>query len=78
MAKKNITTPELMPARAEGLKTKRHTKAKSIATPAQIPMQDEIELVAYLYSESRGFRGGSPEEDWLRAEQEVRARRQSA
>jgi len=38
------------------------------------PTYDEISQQAYLYWEARGYEGGSPEEDWLRAEQELRAR----
>ncbi len=75
------------PARVELPKPKRaavtkHAKAKSVEVTAEaaialplMPERDEIELVAYLYSETRGFQGGSPEEDWMRAEQEVRRRR---
>src|SRR5690349_2564069 len=33
-----------------------------------------IARLAYSYWEARGFTGGSAEEDWLRAEQELRAR----
>lgn len=72
-------------ARVENLKPKRttakHTKAKSAAQPiaAQaVPAmldKEEVALEAYLYSEARGFRGGSQEEDWFRAEVEVRSRR---
>jgi hypothetical protein len=40
----------------------------------QMSKRDEIAIVAYLYAEARGFQGGSPEENWLRAEQEVHAR----
>ena len=40
------------------------------------PSQDDIAVLAYSYWEARGIRGGSPEEDWLRAEQEMRSRRQ--
>jgi hypothetical protein len=43
-------------------------------TPANAPSQDEIASLAYLYWEARGCQGGSPEEDWTRAEQELRAR----
>ena len=64
----------------------KHSKAK--VTMVEEPLQDtvvesaepaeldrnEIALVAYLRWESRGFQGGSPEEDWLIAEQEVRAK----
>jgi hypothetical protein len=35
--------------------------------------QEAVACLAYSYAEARGFVGGSPEEDWLRAEQELRA-----
>lgn len=35
--------------------------------------QEAIAQLAYSYWEVRGYQGGSPEEDWLRAEQELRA-----
>ena len=38
------------------------------------PSQEEISLQAFLYWEARGYQGGSPEEDWLRAEEELRTR----
>ncbi len=34
--------------------------------------REAIALLAYSYWEARGFTGGSPEEDWLRAERELR------
>jgi hypothetical protein len=36
---------------------------------------EEIARLAHSYWESRGGQGGSPEEDWFRAEQELKARR---
>ena len=33
--------------------------------------RDQITLLAYSYWEARGCPFGSPEEDWLRAEQEI-------
>jgi hypothetical protein len=36
------------------------------------PSQDEIASLAYSYWEARGYAGGSSEEDWLRAERELR------
>jgi hypothetical protein len=36
-----------------------------------VSTQERIALLAYTYWEQRGRTGGSPEEDWLRAEQEV-------
>ena len=34
--------------------------------------RDAVARLAYSYWEARGFVGGSPEEDWLRAERELR------
>jgi hypothetical protein len=39
------------------------------------PSHEDIAVIAYSYWEARGFQGGSPEEDWLRAEQEMLSRR---
>lgn len=39
------------------------------------PSHEDIGVLAYSYWEARGFQGGSPEEDWLRAEQELRSGR---
>ena len=46
----------------------------AVAVPAAQSSTEAIALLAYSYWESRGCQGGSPEEDWLRAEQEVRLR----
>jgi hypothetical protein len=46
-------------------------------TLANAPSRDEIANLAYLYWESRGCQGGSPEEDWIRAERELRTRASS-
>jgi hypothetical protein len=47
-----------------------------VETPtAVISSQDEIAKLAFSYWEARGCQGGSPEEDWARAEQEVHSRR---
>ena len=35
------------------------------------PSLEQIAALAYSYWEARGCQGGSPEEDWLRAEQEL-------
>ncbi|HWB85864.1 MAG TPA: DUF2934 domain-containing protein [Bryobacteraceae bacterium] len=44
------------------------------ATIVSAPSQEEIARLAYLYWEERGCQGGSSEEDWLRAERELRSR----
>ena len=41
--------------------------------------REQIALLAYSYWEARGHQGGSPEEDWYRAEREIRnGKRQEA
>jgi len=40
---------------------------------AASPSYEAIAKLAYSYWETRGCQGGSPEEDWLRAEQELLA-----
>ncbi len=40
--------------------------------------QEEIARLAYSYWESRGRQGGSPADDWFRAEEEVKTRRAAA
>jgi hypothetical protein len=42
--------------------------------PVFTPSFDTVAKLAYSYWEARGFQGGSPEEDWLRAERELRDR----
>jgi len=42
----------------------------SVVTDA--PGSNDIARLAYSFWEARGFQGGSPEEDWLRAERELR------
>jgi hypothetical protein len=37
------------------------------------PSCEAVALLAHSFWEARGCQGGSPEEDWLRAEQELRA-----
>jgi len=34
--------------------------------------REAVAILAYSYWEARGFAGGSPEEDWLRAERALR------
>ena len=46
--------------------------AVEVTAPADT-FQEAVARVAYSYWEARGFAGGSPEADWLRAERELRA-----
>jgi hypothetical protein len=47
------------------------------AVPAESPVInptfEEIAELAYCYWAARGYQGGSPEQDWLRAEHELRS-----
>ena len=74
------------PARAKGTATRKHRnsavteRADSVIVPSSTtaapdagPTLDDIAQLAYSYWEARGYQGGSSEEDWLRAEQELRA-----
>lgn len=48
------------------------TAPKADNTPSKSVLTfDEIAKLAYSYWEARGYEGGSPEADWLRAEQEL-------
>ena len=40
------------------------------------PTDDQIAELAYSYWEARGGLGGSPWEDWFRAEQELKRKRE--
>jgi len=37
------------------------------------PTYDQVAALAYSFWEARGYQGGSQEEDWLRAEQQLSA-----
>jgi len=47
--------------------------AAATALETAAPGREQIARLAYSYWQARGYQGGSPEEDWLRAEQELRA-----
>jgi len=49
-------------------------------TAGEIPanLHEEIARLAYSYWEARGYQGGSPEEDWYRAEREIRSQIEKA
>jgi hypothetical protein len=54
------TEPEIVAPQAEA--------GVSVHTPTY----EDIAKLAYSYWEARSYQGGSPEEDWARAEQELR------
>jgi hypothetical protein len=54
----------------------RSAPVETVATPAahiDEPSQEAIAALAYSYWVARGCQGGSPEQDWLCAEQQLRA-----
>jgi hypothetical protein len=55
---------------------KKKVAAVSPAATAITPEEwrKQVALAAYLRAESRGFMGGSPEQDWLDAEAELMAK----
>lgn len=55
---------------------RRHKKATPVAAASSdgIVSTEEIATLAFSYWESRGYHGGSPEDDWFRAETELRER----
>jgi hypothetical protein len=59
------------------IKNVRPAKSASAQPPVALleppvrPSGEEVAELAYSYWEARNFQGGSPEEDWLRAEQEL-------
>jgi len=42
--------------------------------PPPAPAHQQVAELAYSYWEARGRQGGSPQEDWFRAEQELKRR----
>ncbi|MGB7759109.1 MAG: DUF2934 domain-containing protein [Bryobacteraceae bacterium] len=76
--RKSATTPRVK----HGLKRSTAAITPEIETAVEVvaleatyaPAESEIAALAYTYWAGRGYQGGSPEEDWLRAEQELRAK----
>jgi hypothetical protein len=83
MAKRRVTSESGISGAGAGLaRERRKHSVISPAPPASsqelaLPPPDaaEIARLAYSYWEARGRQGGSPEQDWLRAERELRHQR---
>jgi|SRR5216684_8089309 len=85
MAKKSFThsdpvlSPGAAPARVSKPKASRNQNAKTAATTGGVAEmsadREQIAHLAYSYWEARGRQDGSPEQDWVRAEQELRGKR---
>ncbi len=66
--------PQLTAAQLEGVSD--GPAAQAVDTPVSYkPTHEEIAAVAFEYWIARGCQGGSADEDWLRAEQELRRAR---
>lgn len=61
-------------SRAPQATTTPKTKGESQTQHGDPTAHDEIAALAYSYWEARGYQGGSQEEDWLLAEEELRKR----
>ena len=55
---------------------RRHKKATPVAAASsdEIISTESVATLAFSYWEARGYQGGSPEDDWFRAESELRER----
>jgi hypothetical protein len=81
VSEKDIVVSAVVPARHKPATTKRVKRADPLAGPEpsvnqpalNAPTQEQIACLAYSYWVERGCQGGSPEEDWLRAERELAA-----
>jgi len=72
----NVKTGSALPRvpRRESTRSKSKETTESAASSADTaPARDEVSRLAYLYWEARGGTGGSAEDDWYRAEQEILA-----
>jgi hypothetical protein len=77
--KKPVRNPAASPKSTTATAVHKHHSKKNaepvMETPtAKLPMQvtqEAIAQLAYSYWEARGYQGGSPEQDWLRAEQDL-------
>jgi len=74
-------SPRKKAAAAAAKPRTRRAKAAAVAQPAPangnspfpeaVSLREQIALLAYSYWEARGRQGGSPQEDWIRAEREI-------
>jgi len=64
--------PKLTKASAKPTQTSTRKKIVAAAAKPATPSHEEIKRLAEKYWAARGFPDGSAEQDWLRAEQELR------
>jgi hypothetical protein len=64
------------PAKAKPAVPRRETIPKPALEVSEDSISDDIAQLAYSLWEARGRSGGSPEEDWYRAEHLIRSKTQ--
>jgi hypothetical protein len=80
---KEIVVSSSVPTRHKPATTRANRPTPSVAAmpetePTQeAPSREQIAILAYSYWVARGYQGGSPEADWLRAEQELTGKSQA-
>jgi hypothetical protein len=79
VSEKEIVVSAPVPTRHKPATTTRVKRAApaAAAVTQSVPAassQERIASLAYSYWVARGYQGGSPEADWLRAEQELAAK----
>jgi hypothetical protein len=79
MASKRVSEKEIVVSAPAPVRHKpatprppRRSVAAAVAPETATPVLAQVAHLAYSYWEARGYQGGSPDEDWLRAEQELR------
>jgi hypothetical protein len=70
--KRSTAKAETPVSRVENPETELTPAVSASSTVSAEPSEEQIARLAYSYWLDRGGQQGSPEEDWLRAEQELR------
>ena len=68
-SEETLSSTEMEPTAAASM-----TEPTAARTASGAVDTEEVARLAFSYWQARGCQGGSPEEDWFRAEQEVRNR----
>ena len=69
-AAEKSASSQVVPSQHAGTEPEIAQTNESALMPA-LSVNERVALLAYSYWEARGRQGGSPEEDWYRAEQEI-------
>ena len=72
-ARRKSASPKRVARPSVGIYNTPASEPEALSVAPAGSFHEAVTRLAYSYWEARGFVGGSPEEDWLRAEQELRA-----